>query len=301
MPVSTDKLIPGVLPPKEPQSGIDFVQILDSFDPSTLSRDVLDVLASRNPYLTAYGSEVQYYEYKGVTRPVPDVPAESRLRTAGYHFEYDRDNLVNQSIRYEAGVPNAYKNCRRDLIKAIGSKACLYIVEQEMKALTPEDCRQQKTEYARWEIYSQEYWEEQEMERQRELLFSDIPASRSEKVISVRKGIRNSSGRCFSQRDFAKLIGYPILKYAAAEKHDDLVEDELLEKLIMICHANPYFLYDDECEAFMGEYNGSAVDMGDAPAIIVDLGVIYKWIRAGRPQDVSWLDGVTEKQRAFWD
>lgn len=293
MSVSTDKLIPGVLPPKEPQPDVDFIRILDNFDPSILSWEVLDVFASRNPYLTAYGSEVVEYEYEGTVRHIPDVPAESRLNSARVHMTFDRENLINQVIRYKDGLPNAYKNCRRDLIKAIGSKACLYIVEKEVEALTLEDSRQQKAEYERWKKYVEESREEWEQELLEDFLFSGLPASRSEKIVRVRRGIRNSSGRYFSQRDFAKLIGYPISKYIAAEKHDDLVEDELLEKLIMICHANPYYLYDDECESFMGQYSGSDVDMGDAPAIIADLGVIYKWIKEGKPHIVSWLDGVT--------
>ena len=116
----------------------------------------------------------------------------------------------------------------------------------------------------------------------------------SEKVVRVRKGVRKSDGRYFTQRDFAKLIGYPIQKYAEAEKDDRMVYDELLEKLIMICHANPYYLYDDECYADMGEYEGNAVDLGDAPAIIVNLEVIYKWIQEGKQRTTYWSDGVTE-------
>ena len=113
----------------------------------------------------------------------------------------------------------------------------------------------------------------------------------SEKIVRVRKGIRKSDGRNFTHRDFAKLIEYPIQKYAAAEKDDAMVDDVLLEKLVMICHANPYYLYDDECDADMGEYEGNAVDRGDAPAILVSLDVIYKWIREGKPQEVCWANG----------
>lgn len=58
MAVSTEKLIPGVLPTKEETEGIDFLDILDHFDPGKLSKDVLALFAKRNPYVTACDSEM---------------------------------------------------------------------------------------------------------------------------------------------------------------------------------------------------------------------------------------------------
>ena len=87
---------------------------------------------------------------------------------------------------------------------------------------------------------------------------------RCEKVIRVRRGVRRKDGRFFTQREFAKLIGYPIARYAEAEKNDEAVDNFLLDKLIMICHANPYYLYDDSCAPWEGEYTGNAVDQREA-------------------------------------
>ncbi len=299
MGISTDKLIPGVLPPKEEQMGIDFVQILDTFDPSDLTKEVLDVLARRDPFVTAYGSEAMYYEYEGLTSLVPDIPSQERLRMGRIVMESDRDELISWEGKYRDGIPNAYKNCRRLLIKAIGSKTCAYIVEKEVEALTPEQHQQQKKDYERYEEYTANWWKNKQYEEPEDAWYWK-PASISEKIIKVRKGIKNSSGRCFTQRDFAKLIGYSIPKYAAAEKDDDQVEDALLEKLIMICHANPYYLYDEECEAYMGEYGGDIVEKGDAPAVMVGLDVIYKWILEGKPHMTNWDDGVTDEQKSSW-
>ncbi len=290
MSVSTDKLIPGVLPPKDEQEGIDFLAILDGFDPSKLSKEVLDVFASRNSFVTEKESEIRYYEYEGVTSLVPNYPAERRLGLGKIVADDDRENLISQVAKYRAEVPNAYKNCRRDLIKAIGSKTCLYIVEKEVESLSPEQLSKQKEDYDRWEKYCE--YERQNRDYEEDYDYYDLVASVSEKVVLVRKGIRKRDGRYFTQRDFAKLIDYPIAKYAAAEKNDDMVDDVLLEKLIMICHANPYFLYDDACDAFMGEYDSIAAKVGDAPAIIVGLDVIYKWIQDGRPREVDWFEGV---------
>ena len=290
MAVSTDKLIPGVLPPKEEQGGTDFLRILDDFDPSALSEDVLRVFASRNPFETAYGWETAYYQYEGLTYELPCEPAQFRLSIAKRSMESDRDDLLEEVSKYQAGFPNAYTRCRRALIKAIGSKTCAFIVEKEVDALTPDQCRQQEIDYERFRKYAHEEWEARQ-QQEPEWIYQ--PAARNEKVAAVRKGCKNSSGRPFKQRDFAKLIGYPVNKYIAAEKEDAAVGDELLEKLIMICHANPFFLYDDDCDAYMGEYEGDVVDMGDAPAILVDLDIILKWIKAGKPRVTSWLDGVT--------
>ena len=45
-------------------------------------------------------------------------------------------------------------------------------------------------------------------------------------------------------------------------------EYELLEKLIMICRANPYWLFDEEAEADHAEYDMSGIaGMGDAPCV----------------------------------
>jgi len=300
MAVSTDKLIPDVLPPKDEQEGIDFIHILDAFDPSALSDKVLNAFASRDPYVTAYGSETGYYYYEGVTEEVPDIPAESRLNTGRSVMRFDREELQKQTAAYEAGQAGAYKKCRAALIKAIGSKTCAYIVEQELKSLTPAQQEKQAVSYARWEQYLKEERERIVSNELDHPWYDPLPASRSEKVAAVRKGIRKSDGRLFTQRDFARLIEYPVNKYAAAEKDDDMVEDALLEKLIMVCHANPYYLYDDECEAYLGEYSGDTVDAGDAPAIIVDLDVILKWIQEGKPRATDWTDGVTDKQRRNW-
>ena len=292
MAVSTEKLIPGVLPPKEETEGIDFLDILDHFDPGKLSKDVLALFAKRNPYVTACDSEIEYYAFRGNTYLVPDVTAESRMRSACITMESDRDTLLEKIANYEDGRPNGYKNCRMALIKAIGSKVCAFIVEKELEALSPEARQQQKKDFERWEIYAREAWQRREEEKIEMAWYYDPLESLSEKIVKVRKGVKNSSGKYFAQRDFAKLIGYPIPKYCAAEKYGDKVDDKLLDKLIMICHANPYYLYDEYCEAYMGEYGGSAVEEGDAPAVIVNLDVIYKWIREGRPRITSWEDSI---------
>ena len=292
MAISTDKLIPGVLPPKEEQKGVDFVQILDSIDPSALSADVLDAFARRDPWVTDPNFHIGYYRYEDVLYKIPGEPVVTRLRIGRFSMENDRKDLIEKVEKLKAGAPNAYKNCRAALIRAIGSKVCAYIVEQEFNALTEEQRIEQKLDYERWKRCNSDNREW--LSDPDDSWYYGMPASVSEKIIKVRKGVRKSDGRFFTQRDFAKLIGYPIAAYASTEKDEEYVTDELLEKLIMICHANPYFLYDFECEASFAEYGGESVANGDAPSVFADYGTIYKWITEGKPRNVSWIDAFAE-------
>ena len=112
------------------------------------------------------------------------------------------------------------------------------------------------------------------------------------------------------QRDFAKLLSYPINKYAEAEKADKYgwgdgespVEDELLEKLIMIAHANPYWLFDYDCEAFYAEdeLDHNTVLCGDEPCVYAAPDVILKWIQEGKPKVTHWEDGVVWDPETYW-
>ena len=74
------------------------------------------------------------------------------------------------------------------------------------------------------------------------------------------------------------------------------VEDELLDKLIFRCHANPYWLYDDDCDADYAyeNFEENAVLMGDYPCVYAKPDVILRWIKDGKPRKTSWEDGITE-------
>lgn len=50
--------------------------------------------------------------------------------------------------------------------------------------------------------------------------------------------------RFYSQRDFAKLIGYLTNKITDSEKGKMIPEDSFLEKLVLICYAKPNWLFD---------------------------------------------------------
>ena len=58
MAVATEKIIPGVLPPKEETEGVDFLGIYDRFDASTLTEEQLLKFAPRHPWMTTFSNTI---------------------------------------------------------------------------------------------------------------------------------------------------------------------------------------------------------------------------------------------------
>ena len=210
----------------------------------------------------------------------------------------------------------AYKNARAALIKAIGGKGAAEYNRREYERLGEAGRQQQAEDYIRWKADREKRREAEEAEIDADYdemtetggYWSDYyePASMHEKGVKIRKGVLGSNGKPLTQRDFAIYIGYPINKYVEAEKTDRCsrhsnrseeseVEFELLEKLVMICHANPYWLFDDDAEADYAEYDMSgAAGMGDEPCVFAKPDVILRWIEAGRPRETQWENGLPD-------
>ena len=298
---STEQLLPGMIPPKEEAKGVevDFWGILASVKPETLSEEVLSVFARRDLYVTEADREERKKNSSDWRDQAPVRPVEDRLRMAKISRESDERNLQDKEYKYHFGAPNGYKNARTALIKAIGSKVNCYIVQREYDSLSENEREEQRRAFEKWDQEFTARWEQEE--QMSRVLYDDemVPGTRSEKVVRVRKGIQRADGRCFTQREFAKLIEYPINKYTEAEKNDEAVEDVLLEKLIMVCHANPYYLYDDACGVEYGEYEGNAVEWHDQPAIITGYDSILKWILSGKPKAVDWTDEFRETEQQW--
>ena len=113
--IATEKIIPGVLPPKEYTENVDFLAILESFDPSTCTEEALEVFAERNPSIIPTYEEIEI----GI-----GLPAAQRYKLAQIMCKADEHDLV-AAVR-----KGDYSKCRKALVKAIGTKACLYILEQ---------------------------------------------------------------------------------------------------------------------------------------------------------------------------
>lgn len=108
--IATEKIIPGVLPSKEFTPGVDFMSILHSFDPSTCTDEALVVFAERNPSITP-----PYADEFGMTD-------SQRYELALVMANADEMRLAAEVRKGD------YKKCRQALVKAIGTKVCLYIL-----------------------------------------------------------------------------------------------------------------------------------------------------------------------------
>ena len=286
------------IPPKEVTARIDWLGILDSFDAAVLEEKYINECARRNPYDTCYRWDT------------PSRPVEERLRHSEWIVKNDRKELENcvGRIENEGLSPLTYKLARGALIKAIGDKGAAEYNRREYERLGVAGRRNQAEEYKQWEADWAARREREEQEYKEAIESGDYydlaPASVHEKVVRIRKGLKASNGKPLTQRDFARFLSYPISKYIEAEKVDrwsgrgcndeSEVEYDLLEKLVMICHANPYWLFDSDCEAYYAEedLNAGAVLMGDEPCVYAPVDVILRWINEGKPRITYWADGI---------
>lgn len=293
MGIKTEQMVK-YLPPKEITENVDWLGVLDSFDPSKLNQRFVDECARRNPFDTCYRWDT------------PVRPVEYRLESSETYAKFDRDRLIDcvKRIESEGLTPTTYKNARAALIKAIGGKGAVEYNRREYERLGEDGRKAQVDAYLRWKEECEEIRRREESAADCGIRYYDeyIPASVHEKVVKIRKGFKGSNGKPLIQRDFAKLLEYPINKYAEAEKVDRYVrwdeetpvDDELLEKLVIIAHANPYWLFDSNCEADYSEwdFNHNAVQMGDEPCVYATPDVILKWILEGKPKETNWEDGI---------
>lgn len=327
MAIATEKFVPN-LPPREYSDALNvatidyskavsWLSIISSFDPSTLSTKYLLECVRRNPYASG---EMD-------SDGTPPTPISERMRRADGDFSFAFRELEKCVKRIESEGLNTvtYKNARLALVQAIGAKGVLEYLKIEYERLGEEGCREQAVIYAQWlaarekrmerddqewskmeERFEDGTYTEQDLEMAEMLYGCGDRASLHEKIVMIRKGFLTSEGKPLTQREFAALIEYPINKYVKAEKVDKYcradegsqespVEDILLDKLIMICHANPYWLFDYDCEAFMGhlDIDDDAVIMGDEPSVYCTPDVILRWIKAGKPKETCWEDGRT--------
>ena len=284
MGIKTEDFCPNI-PPKEMTENVDWLKVLDEFDPNTLEQKYLNECARRNPYVTCYRLDTPY------------SPVEERLKYAELCVRSYRRRLEDtvKRIEKEGLTGLTYKQARAALITAVGIKGAALYVRREYESLGEEGRRRQAEIYRLWNEDREEQlaWEEME--------FVYEEASVHEKIVRIRKSWKGSNGKPLTQRDFAKLIDYPIHKYAEAEKvnrfgrePESEVEEELLDKLVMIAHANPYWLFDPDCEAFLAEDDPTenAVMWGDAPCVTAPVDVILRWIIEGKPRVTQWIDGT---------
>ena len=304
MSYSTKQMVPG-FPGKEPVKGVDWLGIVERFDPASLEPRFMNEFIKRDPYSTCYKWEEQGLPYS---------PVDERMRHLRFNEMLEQAELehavegYNNSCASGEDFSEQYDRCRDILSTLLRIKACLAYVRREYESLGEDGRQKQAEEYALWEKKrDQEYKEKEALYRKAlksDFSYGSFKASMHEKVIRIRKGVKGSNGRCLTQRQFAKYIEYPINKYLEAEKIDrwgrdwdegeSPVEDELLDKLIQRCHANPYWLFDEDCEASFASYemDDEAVLYGDEPCVYAPPDVILRWIQEGKPRQTQWTEGM---------
>ena len=111
MGITTEDMVKG-LPGKAMMAGVDWLGILDSFDPTSLEEKYINECARRNPYDTCYRWDT------------PSRPIEERVRHSQWAVQNERQELERCAARIEAeGLsPLTYKLARAALIKAIGEE-----------------------------------------------------------------------------------------------------------------------------------------------------------------------------------
>lgn len=303
--ITTDKIVP-TIPAKNAWEHIedwddipDIMQVLDEFDPSALTEEQKKEFCRRNPFDTDYYRD----EYN-----TPVQPIERRLHMSEWIADRDREELeqLNAAFLEVAGnylrgfgddieMKKPFDKVRAKLIRAIGTKAAAYIVRKEFESRTEVEWKQIAKAYQEYDVRHTAVWQTQrETEDFPVYLDDEVPPVRvSEKIERIRKGCKNSEGRAIKQRDFAKLIGYPINKYLDWEqgRHDDEVQIDpvLAEKLILIVHASPNYLLDDGVEGYYANYPEDA--NSDEPAVFAGYDEILQWILDGKPMKTYyWSD-----------
>ena len=114
MGIKTEDFVKNI-PPKEVTEGVDWMGILDSFDPTLLDDKYINECARRNPYVTCYR-----WEEDG---QAPE-PIEDRMDSSKAYLKFARNALEDcvERIKTEGLTPTVYRLARTALIKAIGEK-----------------------------------------------------------------------------------------------------------------------------------------------------------------------------------
>lgn len=292
MAVSTEKIIPGVLPPKEETEGVDFLAIYDGFDAASLSDEQLKKFAPRNPYITAHRSEERYYKIDGKTYPVPHSPITERLHHGEFCIQLHRRNIEAEVAR------GSYKNARAELVKAIGIKACTEYVRRQYDSMSEEEIEAAQAAWDRWSRYCDERqsasyedaWEERPYgytidtdwkHHQKYIPLMCI------KLKNLRKNVR------LTQHDFAKRIGYNVNKYAQLEQGKleklglgslrEAFPPDFIKSVADATYANPYWLEDNSEEGEFADSDLTAISVDEAHfprdeyPMFVDVKVIRYW------------------------
>lgn len=251
MPAKTEKYLPdGTLPARGfDGQRVDFTEYADALDVSALPQESIDILDKRYPatlFAKPMQDEVDFAEFcameqrrtlQAAQAAFDDAFAEAEKRAAGGTF----------TARDETTIRKKYNLCFQALTKYIGETCHAYHLKMQLEAMTEDDKAQEQErinrEMKEYEerLGSDDFWHEDEHPY-------------ADKLKKIRRAVGENEGRkVIPQREYAKIIGYPVNKYAKWEKGDaeadgESVDPKLLFILISQMHVNPKWLMDDDVE-----------------------------------------------------
>ena len=157
-----DKIIPDILPPKEPSAGVDFFAILDGFEPAALEEDKIREIAYLTPAVSGVTKKAKTYEFDGQTFLIPPAPIDERIefgqnisaRLRGRIIMFARKWQNAAAIGDEKGSRRHYKQCYDLLRDALCFKAALYVAEIQSRHMTPSEKEKEKSDWEEYDAFS---------------------------------------------------------------------------------------------------------------------------------------------------
>lgn len=156
--VRTDHWLPGVLPPKDPTGGVDFLKIFDEFDPSALPDELLQKFARTRATLTQEGARELLYLMDGETYRVPFISFMDRYLCALDNITIGR-RFIEDAVRELEIAPSKrrYTSTRNTLEEGIWDKLCLEILQRRFDRMSKKDFDKDSEDWERWTEYCMDH------------------------------------------------------------------------------------------------------------------------------------------------
>jgi hypothetical protein len=147
---ATDKIIPGLVPPREETEGVDFLAIYDSFDAETLTDEQLLKFAPKYPLLTGIGGEEFSNEIEEDLYPIPTMPIAVRMSMCLSYVQTYRRSIERAVEKWKNGKKTGYREARAALMRAVEIKACTQYVSRQYLHTTKEEMLEEQEKWDRW-------------------------------------------------------------------------------------------------------------------------------------------------------
>ena len=150
MAASTNKIILGLVPPREETEGVDFLAIYDNFDAETLTDEQLLKFAPKYPLLTGIGGEKFSNEIDEDLYPIPTLPIAVRMSMCLSYVQSYRRGIERAVEKWKKGKKTGYREARAALMRAVEIKACMQYVSSQYLHITREEMLEEQEKWNSW-------------------------------------------------------------------------------------------------------------------------------------------------------